>query len=297
MGPFQLMDLIGIDINAGAMRSMYEQTFGEPRYQPHRIQMQKVAEGALGRKSGRGFYEYTKDAKEEKGKSREKKEKAAGRILVSEGSWAPGLADLCSQAGYQVDSVPDPGQPHAACFVVAGRGEEAERLAAWYDQSLPPEVPLFVQCADIALSEVASPLVHPERLIGLDGLFFAQADIATLTAATRVSADLRQRAEMVLDSLGKQVEWVQETPALVLPRIICQLANEAAFAELEGVADGATIDLAMRLGVNYPKGPLEWGEAVGWEKVLGVIDYLFAEYHEERYRACLLLRRWARGFA
>ena len=72
------------------------------------------------------------------------------------------------------------------------------------------------------------------------------------------------------------------------------LANEAAFARLEGVAEAETIDTAMKLGVNYPKGPLEWGQELGYSKVLGVLDHLNAEYREERYRACVLLRRWAR---
>jgi 3-hydroxybutyryl-CoA dehydrogenase len=81
---------------------------------------------------------------------------------------------------------------------------------------------------------------------------------------------------------------------MVLPRIVCQLVNEAAFAELEAVGDRATIDLAMKLGVSYPLGPLEWGEAIGYGKVLAVLDHLVDEYHEERYRACVLLRRLAR---
>ncbi|MCW5876689.1 MAG: hypothetical protein KIS85_07370 [Anaerolineales bacterium] len=290
MGPFRLMDLIGIDINAGAMRSMYEQTFGEPRYRPHWLQMQKLAAGELGRKSGKGFYAY----KEESEAAKEEPPAVGGglgRMLVSEGNWAPDLAELCARAGYQVDSVAEPDAAPAACFVVAGRAEEAARLAAWYDASLPPETPLFVQCADITYSEAASWLQHPERLIGFDGLFFAGGEVVTLIGP---DGPLRAQVEQVLSHLGKRAVWVGETPGLVLPRIVCQLANEAAFAELEGVADGATIDLAMRLGVNYPQGPLEWGAALGWTKVLGVLDHLYAEYHEERYRACVLIRKWAR---
>lgn len=109
MGPFKLMDLIGIDINAGAMRSMYEQTFGEPRYKPHWIQMQKLAEGALGRKTGKGFYKYDEEGKllgpsqfdhqpepEKPGSpSTPPLPEPEGLLLISEGTWAPGLAELC----------------------------------------------------------------------------------------------------------------------------------------------------------------------------------------------------------
>jgi 3-hydroxybutyryl-CoA dehydrogenase len=293
MGPFRLMDLIGIDINAGAMQSMYEQTFGEPRYRPHWIQMQKLAAGELGRKTGRGFYEYGDyETKSEVGQVAIGG--GSGRVLISEGSWAPGLAELCRQAGYAVDSVPDADDKPVACFVVAGRAEEAASLLSWYDESLPADVALLAQCADIAVSEMATWVKHPERLTGFDGLFFGNGPMATLTASAQFDASLKSNVETLLGTLGRRAYWLTESPALVLPRIVCQLVNEAAFAQLEGVADGATIDLAMKLGVNYPRGPLEWGKALGYDKVLAVLDHLYAEYHEERYRACVLLRRWAR---
>jgi 3-hydroxybutyryl-CoA dehydrogenase len=72
------------------------------------------------------------------------------------------------------------------------------------------------------------------------------------------------------------------------------LVNEAAFAVAERVAEPDTIDLAMKLGTNYPRGPLEWGEGLGWSRVLGVLDHLRAETGEERYRAAAIVRRWAR---
>jgi 3-hydroxybutyryl-CoA dehydrogenase len=72
------------------------------------------------------------------------------------------------------------------------------------------------------------------------------------------------------------------------------LANEAAFAIGEDVADEATIDRAMQLGVNYPKGPLAWAREIGLGRIVTILDHLFQEYHEERYRVAPLLRRWAR---
>jgi len=72
------------------------------------------------------------------------------------------------------------------------------------------------------------------------------------------------------------------------------LANEAAFAALEGVAQPDKIDQAMKLGLNYPKGPLAWAKEIGYTQIVAVLDHLRAEYGEERYRAAILLRRWAR---
>jgi 3-hydroxybutyryl-CoA dehydrogenase len=280
---------------------MYEQTFGEPRYRPHPIQMQKLAAGEVGRKTGRGFYDYKdergriKDENVQRRMSNFKHTKVSERVLISEGSWAPGLAETLTAAGYSVDSVPDPEHKPVACFVVAGRREEAERLIAWYDQSLPADVPLLFQCADITRSEAESWVQQPERLVGFDGLFTAGSSF-TLISSQLESTEVCARVDHLTESLGKQPIWIGEGTASVLPRIVCQLVNEAAFAQLEGVADGETIDLAMKLGVSYPKGPLEWGAEIGYDKVLDVLDYLYSEYHEERYRACVLLRRWARGF-
>ena len=72
------------------------------------------------------------------------------------------------------------------------------------------------------------------------------------------------------------------------------LVNEASFAVLEGVAEPEMVDTAMRLGVNYPYGPVAWGRAIGFHRVVSILDHLRREYGEERYRASILLRRWAR---
>jgi 3-hydroxybutyryl-CoA dehydrogenase len=215
-------------------------------------------------------------------------------LVISEGSWAPGLENLAHQAGYAVSSVPDPEEPPAVCFLAAGRAEEAPSLLSWYDQSLPPEVPIIVQCADMALSEMAAWVQHPERLVGFDGLFFANGDLATLVLNPAFNDDLIPAVELAIRSLGRETVWIAEGPATVLPRIVGQLVNEAAFAVLDGVADAETVDTAMKLGVNYPRGPLEWGRQLGYDKILAVLEHLHAEYREERYRPCVLLRRWAR---
>ena len=81
---------------------------------------------------------------------------------------------------------------------------------------------------------------------------------------------------------------------MVVPRVVGCLANEAAFAAMEGVANPEDIDRATVLGLNYPHGPLEWAEQLGLSKVVAVLDHLRREYGEERYRVAPLLRRWAR---
>jgi 3-hydroxybutyryl-CoA dehydrogenase len=108
------------------------------------------------------------------------------------------------------------------------------------------------------------------------------------SARDEVSAE---RAERFFASLGRHVEWVGDGPGLVLGRIVCQVANEAAFALGEGVGSADDIDAGMLHGLNYPHGILHWADAIGLDHVLSVLDALHDELREERYRAAPELRR------
>jgi 3-hydroxybutyryl-CoA dehydrogenase len=175
MGPFELMDLIGIDVNFAVARSFWEQSFGEPRWRPSPIHERMVASGRLGRKTGRGFYSYEK------------------------------------------------GEPHRP-----------------RDPDVDGERPIFDE------DEL-------ERVAGANA------------------------------------------PA-VLTRLGATIANEACFALGERVASAEDINTAMRLGYNWPIGSLEWGERLGWSRVLGVLDEL-RDLQGEAYRPAPLLRDLARGQA
>ncbi|HEX9926268.1 MAG TPA: 3-hydroxyacyl-CoA dehydrogenase family protein, partial [Anaerolineae bacterium] len=116
----------------------------------------------------------------------------------------------------------------------------------------------------------------------------------TLVASPVLTPEIRTAAEKFFHGLGRHVVWIEDSPALILPRIVAMLVNEAAFAVGEGVANDETIDLAMKLGVNYPKGPFAWAKELGYRQVVAVLDHLLAEFGEERYRTAPLLRRLAR---
>jgi len=156
MGPFRLMDLIGIDINAGAMRSMYEQSFGESRYRPHWIQMQKLAEGALGRKTGRGFYEYSKDAIEEPNQKEFGVGGGVGNVLLHSTSWAAEIEELCLAAGYEAFSKISGKATPVVAIVASGDLRKVKESLSELDQNLDADVPLLVQSANLPISEILS---------------------------------------------------------------------------------------------------------------------------------------------
>ncbi len=281
MGPFELMDLVGIDVGFAVSKSFYDQSFGEPRWRPSMLAARKAASGNLGRKTGRGWYEYAGDephrpedppAPEGGG--------GDGRLVVIAGfsPLAEALADAAGEAGWRVADPEDAGGDVPALIVDCGGGESTLQGG-----------PQLVLCDEAPLAEL-----DPE---GSAAGFFATVPLGGLVELTRspTTSDAAARAaEGFFASLGRHVEWVGDAPGLVLGRIVCQLVNEACFALGDGVGAAEDIDAGMVLGLNHPRGPLEWGDAIGPGTVLGVLAALCEEYREERYRAAPALLRAVR---
>jgi 3-hydroxybutyryl-CoA dehydrogenase len=97
----------------------------------------------------------------------------------------------------------------------------------------------------------------------------------------------------LLQAAGLTVYVIDDAPGLVVTRTVAMLVNGAVDALHKGVASAADIDTAMRLGTNYPLGPLTWGQRWGPAAVLAVLDAMQAWYGEDRYRPSALLRRIA----
>jgi 3-hydroxybutyryl-CoA dehydrogenase len=315
MGPFELMDLVGVDVGFEISQSFYAQSFGEPRWRPSPIAARYVAAGLHGRKSGRGYYTYDGDGAQSGGGKgghsyREPDPDAvAGAgpaggegvvVIGGENVLAEELRDAARDAGYQVRSPADPGGVFPALIVDCDRTPASPRRGSGADTGRPDRRGQgraqaqggvnLVLCATGSLGALdpggsavgfhALPPLNDARLLELT---------RTETSSPLAAA----RAERFFNALGKHVVWVGDAPGLVLGRIVCQLINEAAFALGEGVGEARDIDLGMVLGLSHPRGPLEWADAIGLEHVLGVLDALCAEYREERYRAAPVLRRMA----
>jgi 3-hydroxybutyryl-CoA dehydrogenase len=118
----------------------------------------------------------------------------------------------------------------------------------------------------------------------------ADARLVELTRGPDSADSAASATERFFASIGKHSTWVADAPGLVLGRIVCQVVNEASFAVAEGVGSAEDVDVGMVHGLNYPRGILAWADEIGLDHVLAVLDGLYDESREERYRAAPLLR-------
>jgi 3-hydroxybutyryl-CoA dehydrogenase len=285
MGPFELMDLVGVDVGLEISRSFYEQSFGEPRWTPSQISVQTVAAGRTGRKSGRGYYEYPESGKHRaEDPSPPPVQGGEGLVVIAgDAPLAHQLAELAVQAGWDVASSAEAGNREAPFLILD------VTLGAEPDAPLQGG-PQAICCAGGSLAA----LDPGGGAVGFHALPpFAESALVELTRGPDTADSAATAAERFFETLGKHRGWVEDAPGLVLGRIVCQVVNEAAFALGEGRGTAEDIDAGMIHGLSYPRGILAWADEIGLDHVLAVLDGLFLERGEERYRAAPLLRRLA----
>ena len=313
MGPFELMDLVGVDTGLEVSKSFFEQSFGEPRWRPSPISARYVAAGLHGRKTGRGYYDYGGASRAggtaAKGGSPHRPEDpdaldpgppghGEGVVVISgEGVLVDELRAAAEEACYEVRSPHAPTGGVLPALVVDCAGDPAPlehdaaseaRHPGRRETHAPQGGARLVLCAEGSLdaldpggSAVGFHVLPPLK----------QAKLVELTRSDSSSPVAAARAERFFQALGKHVAWVGDAPGLVLGRIVCQVINESAFALGEGVGDAHDIDAGMVLGLSHPRGPLAWADAIGLDHVLTVLESLSEEYREERYRPAPALRR------
>jgi 3-hydroxybutyryl-CoA dehydrogenase len=167
-----------------------------------------------------------------------------------------------------------------------------QELLLTLSDHLPPDALILTSALATSATQAASWVARPERVVGFGVLPpMPDAGLVELAAALQTAEAALGQADLFWRGLGQEPVVVADGPGLVRARTVCCLINEAAGLLLEGVATAADIDQAMRLGTNYPHGPLAWADLVGLDAVLGVMSGLFAEWGEDRYRPSPLLRR------
>src|SRR6202050_505467 len=267
MGHFVLMAPSGIETNHAVAEGFYRQSYGEPRYQPSPLAARMVASGRLGRKTGQGWYEYG----EQQAAADPEVPTAGGgneRALVIQGS-GTALDALRRDAQASGWHVADHSQPWLA---IGGASAGARAVVV----------------RDGSLHEMDPKAAGLHLLPPLEGSLLIE-----LTRTPRTDPVAAERLEEFVCTLGRHPEWVGDGPGLVLGRVVAQLVNEAAFLIGEGNGTPEDIDAGLKLGVNHPRGPVEWTGTAGVADLLGILDALHGELGEARYRAPPLLRRCA----
>ncbi|CAI2789121.1 Probable 3-hydroxybutyryl-CoA dehydrogenase [Serratia grimesii] len=269
MGPLQLTDMIGQDINYAVTESVFQAFFQDPRFTPSLVQQELVAAGRLGRKSGHGFYRYG-DHPQPTANYLPASTAALPRSISLHGDPA-GMTLLDDLLTGNAVTIKQPGQTSAFA-----------RL---------DEVTFMLTNGKTA-SQVADETGTPVVLFDLSANYSQASTVAISCAAQN---DARHNATVVrlLQSLGKKVIQLPDYPGLLVMRTLAMLANEALDVVNKGVASAADTDHAMCCGVNYPRGPLEWGTALGWQQILTTLENLQHYYGEPRYRPMPLLRHYA----
>ena len=284
MGPFELMDLIGLDVNLATSESVYERT-EEDRLEPVPLQRAMVAENRLGRKTGEGFYRYA-DGKAERFEPavpQPSPEPNVDEIVAVLGfdERAHVIADVLRTAYSNVvhvenDDLADD-LPHDATIVIDvgdGVGDRADMLAR-LDASFEPETVIFADAYVTDLSACARNLRHAERFVGY-GVLGTVDDQRTVEIVNSeiVSDDALALAQELFGAIGKGVVLVEDDPGLFLGRVVGSIVNEAMTVVAEQIATPADVDTAMQLGANYPHGPVAWGRAIGGARIRNILTRL-----------------------
>jgi 3-hydroxybutyryl-CoA dehydrogenase len=273
MGPFELMDLIGVEVNLAVTTSVYELMGHDPRYRPSRSQTALAEAGWHGRKAGRGFHDYRDGAPAAAPDTQPERPAPAAVEAVGATDLPAALLDRIRDAGVEL--------------------REAEAGAAGLPAhlALPSGGVLMATDGDLATAHAA----RSGREVVLFDLArdYAATPRLALAAADQAGPATWAEAVGLLQAAGIAVSRVDDVPGLVLARTVAMLASEAADTVHQGVAAPEAVDTAMQKGTSYPLGPLAWADALGLRRVCALLDNMAAIHGDGRHRVSPLLRRRA----
>ncbi|HSN19474.1 MAG TPA: 3-hydroxyacyl-CoA dehydrogenase [Usitatibacter sp.] len=267
MGPFELLDLTGLDVSQPVMESIYHQFYEEPRFRPSPLLVQRRLGGLLGRKSGRGFYAY-----------------------------ADGVRQPIER-----EAPPPPARPlvwvSRADAAVHGRVEAlAAKLGACIDSGArpaPDAICVLSPWGTDATSASLAEELDARRCVAIDA-WFGWESRRTLMGTPVTDPAVRDAARGLFAADGVPVSWIHDCPGFIAPRVVAQIVNVACDIAQQRIAAPADIDRAVTLGLGYRQGPLAMGDAVGPARVLEMLSALLSFYGDPRYRPSPWLTRRAR---
>lgn len=267
MGPFELMDLTGLDVTQPASVLIYNQFFQEQRYRPNLIMQSRYEAGVLGRKSKKGFYDYDAEMK-------------------------PGVA-------------PEPAAPTAKPSSVwvskaEPQGHEVltallTKLGATIETGAKPSAKALILVTPIGKDATTCAVeegLDPKRTVAVDTLF-PMVKRRTIMGTPLTDAAMKEAAHGLLASDGVPVTICRDSPGFIAQRIVAMIVNIGCSIAQSRTAQPSDIDKAVVLGLNYPNGPLKFGDVAGVERIYQVLATMNSIYADPRYRPNIWMRRRA----
>lgn len=285
MGPFELMDLIGHDVNYSVTQSVFNAYYNDPRFTPSVIQQELVNAGFLGRKSGRGFYAYGDGA-------------AAPQAACEAPQPNPEYANH-STALDATGSVTAMPLMESLLERFRARGVDVGLKKHQEGHGHGNDGAAAIHCNGAAIyltdgrtaTQRARDNKHPDTVLFDLALDYGKAPRIALACSDQCQPAVWQSVVGLFQAAGFMVTKLDDVPGMAVMRTVAMLANEAADAVNQGVCSAQGADTAMQKGVNYPKGPLAWADSIGIGHVVTVLHNLALTYGEDRYRVSPLLRR------
>lgn len=265
MGPFELLDLTGLDVSVPVMESIHSQFYGDDRYRPVTLARTRLLAGLLGRKTGQGFYRY-----DGKGAKAEPARPPATAVIEPAVWW------------------PDRGEEALPASIVALLNE-CRRVETPNEADVLLLAPLKRDMS----STVAELQLDAAKAIGIDPVF-GGANGVTLMVTPATSATTVDAARSIFSAQSVHTFLIADSPGFVGPRVVACIVNLACEMAQQGIASPQDIDAAVRTGLGYPVGPFEWGDRLDPKRVLAILEGLYTTFGDQRYRPSPWLVRRAK---
>jgi 3-hydroxybutyryl-CoA dehydrogenase len=258
MGPFELLDLTGLDVSGSVMQSIYDQFQQDPRYRPSPLVPPRLAAGLFGRKTARGFYGYAEGRQEIP-------EETPAPMALPKTIWIENNDRRAEISALDSTIAPSPGEAEIIFLTPWGEDISTAATRAGHD---------------------------PARCVGVDPVTdFSRRRTLMVSPATR--PEVRDAAHALLASDGVPVSVIADSAGFVVQRILAMIVNTGCEIAQRAIATPQDIDDAVRLGLGYPEGPLALGDRIGPKQILAILETIGAITGDPRYRPSLWLRRRA----
>ena len=263
MGPFELLDLTGLDVSGKVMQSVYDQFQQEPMYRPSSLVPPRAAAGLFGRKTRRGFYRY------ENNKKIEPETGPVPKISLTK-VWL---------AGAQTDH----GRQLAQLLTANG--------AVMADSAAAEDTMIVLQFWGNDVNNACAGLnLDPARSVAVDPLPDLNSR-RTLMLSPITNIEVRDSMHGLLSADGVPVTVINDSPGFISQRILAIIVNIAANIAQRRIAGVSDIEAAVTLGLGYPAGPLSWGDRIGGARIVEILTNMFSLTQDPRYRLSPWLRR------